>query len=329
MSYLDRKANDRGSLLIMRRLLTTTGLVLAGLAATAAPSSAFTVAISDQQAQTFSNPNYAGLKLKAARYIAPYDVMSDPAQLARWDAWYKGAVAQKQRVTISFEHSRASSAKARVAPSVAAYEKATKAFKKAYPKVKEVNTWNEINRCQQGSRTEGQPKKLCKSSGAKLLAGYYKSNRKVFKGAKIVPLNVLDESNPAPAIKYVKAFRKAVGKTPVTYWGIHNYSDTNRFSSSRTKKIIAAMPKGAKVWLLETGGIVRLGSSFPYNEQRAAKALGCMFTIAKKFKQIERLYIYQFNGAAPGASFDAGLVDAGGNPRPGYQVVKSRKASKC
>lgn len=314
---------------MLKRRLLTTALVAVGLGAAAAPASALTLAISDQQAQTFTNPNFAGLKIKAARYIAPYDVMSDPGQLASFDAWYKGAIAQHQRVTISFEHSRLTSKKARSAPSVAAYEKATKAFHKRYPKVKEVNTWNEINRCQSGSRTEGQPKKLCKpSTGAKLLAAYYKSNRKIFKGAKIVPLNVLDESNPAPAIKYVKAFRKVAKPTP-TYWGIHNYSDTNRFSSSRTKKIIAAIPKGKKVWLLETGGIVRLGTSFPYNEARAAKALGCMFTIAKKFKQIERLYIYQFNGAAPGASFDAGLVSAAGVPRAGYDVVKKRKAGKC
>jgi hypothetical protein len=310
----------------MRRSL----IILLGLcfALGAQSADAATLGISDQQATTFTNPLYTPLGLKAARYIAPYDVVNDPGQADAFGKWYAGALSKNQRILVSFEHSR-TKGKQKIAPTAKAYEKATKAFHKRFPKVREVNTWNEINRCQTGGRTEGQPRKLCSvKTGPKLLQSYYKSNRKIFKGAKIVPLNVLDERNPGKAVQYVKAFKR-VAKPAPKIWGIHNYSDTNRFSSSRTKKIIKAIGPKGEVWLLETGGIVRLGSSLPFSEKRAAKALGCMFTIAKQIKRVKRLYIYQFNGAAPGASFDAGLIDINGNSRPGYNVVKKRKAAPC
>jgi hypothetical protein len=312
----------------MRRSL----IILLGLcfALGAQSANAATLGISDQQATTFTNTLYKPLKLKAARYIAPYDVTSDATQRERFVAWYGAALLAKQRLLVSFEHSR-TKGKEKKAPSARVYEKATKAFKKSFPKVREINTWNEINRCQTGSRTEGQPRKLCSvKTGPKLLQSYYKSNRKIFKGSKykIVPLNVLDERNPGKAVQYVKAFKR-IAKPAPKIWGIHNYSDTNRFSSSRTKKIIKAIGPRGEVWLLETGGIVRLGKSLPFSTKRAARALGCMFTIAKKIKRVKRLYIYQFNGAAPGASFDAGLIGSDGTKRPGYNVVKRRKASPC
>ena len=67
---------------------------------------AATVGISDQQASTFTNPLYKPLNLKLARYIAPYDVVSDPFQLQRFVAWYGAAIMAKQRMLVSFEHSR-------------------------------------------------------------------------------------------------------------------------------------------------------------------------------------------------------------------------------
>ena len=86
---------------------------------------------------------------------------------------------------------------------------------------------------------------------------------------------------------------------------------------------------GKDVWLTETGGIVRLGRSFKYSTSRAAKALGCMFTIARTFRHVKRLYVYQFNGAKKGARFDAGLIDPKSKKRPGYTVVQKRKARRC
>ena len=313
----------------MRRLSTSL-LIVTGLAVAApAGSQAATFGISDQQASTFVNPLYAPLKLKLARYVAPYDVASDPTQGQRFAAWYAAASAANQRMLVSFEHSR-TAGKEQTLPTKGQYSTAMKTFKKLFPKVKEINTWNEVNRCQVGSRTEGQPKGICKGAkGAKLLNTYYGVSRSVFKGAKIVPLNVLDENNPGPALNYVKAFKK-VAKPAPKIWGIHNYSDTNRFSSTRTKKIIKAIGGKPEVWLLETGGQVKLGSK-TFGEAVAAKALKCMFKIAKN-PRIKRAYIYQFNGSSPDAPFDAGLIGPDGTTkRQGYTVVQKRTAggAKC
>jgi len=309
----------------MRRLVISA--LLAALATALVPSAAGAarIGISDQQASTFVNPLYAPLKLKLARYVAPYDVVFDPTQAQRMAAWYQGAIFANQRMLVSFEHSR-TPGKEQVLPTKAQYTIAMKAFKATFPRIKEINTWNEVNRCQVGSRTEGQPKGICKGTrGAKLLNTYFGVTRSVFRGSRIIPLNVLDERNPAPALKYVRAFKRVAKSTP-KIWGIHNYSDTNRSSQSRTKRIIKAIGSKGEIWLLETGGQLKLGRSTP-GEAKAAEALKCMFKIAKN-KRIKRAYIYQFNGAAPDASFDAGLINFdGATTRLGYDVVVKRTSA--
>ena len=121
--------------------------------------------------------------------------------------------------------------------------------------------------------------------------------RKVFTGSKytIVGLDILDEQNVNKTIKYLQSFLRHASPDPKII-GFHNYSDTNRFSTTRTKRVLAAFH--GKVWLTETGGIVKLGSSFPVSTSRASKALGCMFTLAKTNSRIQRLYVYQFNPPA-------------------------------
>lgn len=295
----------------------------------AAASAAAKVGVSDQNAATFTSPFFAPLKMTVARYIAPYDATSDLVQSTRLADWIKAARAAHQRILVSFEHSR-TAGRQQQAPTIAQYTKAMKAFHKEYPDVKDISPWNEVNRCQSGGRTEGQPKAICRlTTGPKLTAQYYSAARKVFRGASFVALDVLDQNDPGNAVSYIKKFRHYAKPTP-TIWGFHNYSDTNRFSTKRTKKMMAATKSG-QIWLTETGGIVKLGSSFPYDESRAAKALGCMFSIAKTYSsRIKRLYIYQYTGASPEASFDAGLInEAGTATRPGYDVVKSRKARTC
>ena len=307
-----------------------TPLIIAALtAALAVPAGAqaASVGISDQQPGTFTNPQYAPLKMREARYIAPYDVMGNAQERADLDAWIKAARAAHQKILISFEHSY-SGTKAKKLPSVSAYTKELKKFKKAYPSVKEISPWNEVNRKifkinggYQGQPTYKSPKKV---------ADYYMAARKVFKGSKytIVGIDLLDQNNVKSSIRFLKSFLRYAHPRPKVI-GLHNYSDTNRFSSTRTRAVLKAFP--GKVWLTETGGLVTLGTSFPYNLSRASKALGCMFTLAKSNKRIQRLYVYQFNPAADPqtARFDAGLINPDGSTRPGYGVVQKRKARAC
>ena len=309
----------------MRRLLVPT-LLLAALFAAQPAHAAYSVGISDQQSATFSNPLYTDLNLRIARYITTYDVMSDPAQLAKLDAWLRAAKAARQRVLVHFEHSRLKG-RDRHLPSVASYTRALKRFKAKYNSfVEAIGAWNEVNRkpVKVEDHYEGQPT----YNNPKRAAQYYMAARKVFPTKKIVALDVLDENNVGPALRYIKRFLRYAKPHP-RYWGLHNYSDTNRGSTKRTRAVLKATKKG-EIWLTETGGIVALGTSFPYNEFRASKALGCMFTLARSNPRVKRLYIYQFYGAPQGARFDAGLVDSSATAkRPGWEVVRTRRASRC
>src|SRR5690349_8825347 len=108
----------------MRRPFRVLLLVTALIAVVALPASAsaVTVGVSDQQASTFTNPLFSPLKIKAARYVAPYDVATaGGVQQASWEAWLKSARAEHQTILIAFEHSRDSHYNR--APSVSAYTK--------------------------------------------------------------------------------------------------------------------------------------------------------------------------------------------------------------
>ena len=74
----------------MRRLLVPLVPLLV-LLAVPATGHAYTLGVSDQQASTFTNPLFAPLKFKAARYITPYDVMDSPSDLAAAQAWIGAA----------------------------------------------------------------------------------------------------------------------------------------------------------------------------------------------------------------------------------------------
>jgi Glycosyl hydrolase catalytic core len=313
----------------MRRLLLTSLALAAGLAALPTAAGAVTVGVSDQQASAFTNPLFKPLKFKQARYITPYDVIDSRADRAALNAWIAGARATHQKILISFEHSHRSNARALKAPSVAAFTKELKKFKSAYPDVKLISPWNEVNRCHalRNGSVQGQPTKICK--GPKLVAQYYMAARKVFAGSKytILGVDVLDENNVNRTITFLKSFLRYAKPTPKVI-GFHNYSDTNRFSTTRTKRVLATFH--GKVWLTETGGIVKLGTPFPYSTSRAKKALGCMFTLAKSNSRIQALFVYQFSPALSRSDFfDAGLINPDGSKRPGYTVVKDRKASAC
>jgi hypothetical protein len=317
----------------MRRLVLSAVLLVCAFAATTSSAQAsYVVGISDQLAKTFTNPKFAPLKMKVARYIAPYDVMTDPAQLQRFDDWIKGARASRQKVLVSFEHSRTAGKEAKM-PSISAYTKELKAFNKAYGSmVEDISPWNVVNVCQKNGRTEGQPKKICKDP--KVAAAVYKAAKKVFPKSKMVVLDFLDGNDASSAVSYIRKFKKIVKPSSKAIWGLHNYSDTNRYDDSkkRTKAILKEIGKG-EVWLTETGGQVTFKKrSVAAGAPFAAKALGCMFDIANRYKMIKRVYVYSFNGTpeGQGLTFDSGLVASDGvTERPGYQVVLKRKAMRC
>jgi hypothetical protein len=286
-------------------------------------SSSYLTGIGDQQAEMFTNPLWTELHTKIARYIAPYDAAVRPYSLQLARAWITAAEANDQQVLVAFYHSEYTPTKM---PSVALYQRDVQKFIKLFPHVRQYQPWNEANR---GTIVEIVKRKrhiALVSPSALQSAQYYRALKLVCNGCTIVGLDVLDAPVVTPTLEYIAQFKHDIARLKTvmpSIWGLHNYSDTNRLQSTRTKAILAAVP--GQVWLTETGGIVQFGSDFPNKKgsglTRAAKALSYMFKLAGSFSRIKRLYIYDWTGGVGSTRFDAGLMNAKWEARPGFVVV--------
>jgi hypothetical protein len=129
--------------------------------------------------------------------------------------------------------------------------------------------------------------------------------------------------------RWLARFRAALHGGAPQLWGLHNYTDTNRFRTTGTQRMLAAVP--GEIWVTETGGIVSFKTSdgrdvLPYDEQRAARAVRFLFRLAGLSSRITRTYIYQWKIDFPGNRFDAGLVRPDGQARPSLAVVLQHRA---
>jgi hypothetical protein len=281
-------------------------------------AASYLVGIADEKTEMFSDPLWKQLHTHITRYIAPYDAAVRPYSLTLATRWIRAAEAGHQQVLVAFYHSEYTPTRM---PSIGAYEQDVKKFMKLFPRVHLYQPWNETNRGNVRYSYE-----QFNSPTAVESAKYYQALRHVCPKCTILGLDILDQAAVGPTIQYVSEFKDELRHLRVpmpTLWGLHDYSDTNRFSSERTRAILAVVP--GDVWLTETGGIVKFGGAFPnwHGEglARAAKALGYMFAIAANYSRIKRLYIYQWTGGTSSTIFDSGLTDAHHKPRPGYVIV--------
>ncbi|HTA97082.1 MAG TPA: hypothetical protein VK730_05510 [Solirubrobacteraceae bacterium] len=295
-------------------------------------ASSYLTGIGDQQTEMFTNPLWTQLHTKIARYIAPYDAAVRPYSLQLARAWITAAEADHQQVLVAFYHSEYTPTKM---PSVAVYQRDVQKFIKLFPHVRQYQPWNEANRGTIVEIVKGKRHIALVSPSALQSAQYYRALKVVCKVCTVVGLDVLDAPVVTPTLEYIAQFKHDVARLKTvmpSVWGLHNYSDTNRLQSTRTKAILAAVP--GQVWLTETGGIVQFGSDFPNKKgsglTRAAKALSYMFKIAGSSSRIKRLYIYDWTGGNASTRFDAGLMNGKYEPRPGYVVVcKQLHAANC
>jgi hypothetical protein len=318
------------------RLLIATAAACALLIVPASASAAYSIGISANPPSMFSDPLFRGLGVKYARVVLPWNVMTaNDGRLGELQSYVAQANAQGVQVLATFEHTRGDAAlcfrrsnfrkAACKLPSLAAYEAQMKLFLAAFPTVRTISPWNEINHFTQGT-----------SRDPRAAARFTDKVRQLCPGCTIVAADVLDQADdPAAAhptfrktASYIKRFRHFL-KTPRTICGIHNYSDVNRFRSTGTKALMKAL--GCKqYWWTETGGLYRFGSFWSKKTKKGCstnascqlKATKYMFSLAKANRTVKRLYIYTwFGGVTP--RFDAGLV-AAGKPRPAYHEVAKR-----
>lgn len=282
----------------------------AGVAAGRAARNGPFVGISDQSPETFADQRFRDLGIRYARLITPWDAIT--AEPDRLDAWLQGAKAAGVEPLVAFNHKRGEHCPAKpcTLPSVAQYRAMFQAFRAKYPWVRTVSPWNEANH--QSQPTGKKPRRA---------AEYYNVVRSLCRGCRIVAADVLDATNLK---RWLGVFKKhAQGKPRL--WGLHNYSDTNRFRSRGTQALLQSV-RGT-VWLTETGGVVKFVTqdgkvALPQSEKRAKRAMDYMFKLAEQnAKRIKRLYVYQWKVNNVFDRFDAGVVRPDGKPRPSYDVL--------
>jgi hypothetical protein len=289
-----------------------------------AAGSGYLVGIGDESDEMFGNPLWAQLHTKIVRYIAPYDAVAHSYSLDKARLFIREAEAHHQQVLVAFYHSEYTPLRM---PSVATYQKDVQRFIKLFPHVRQYQAWDEANR--------GYIRGVLASPSAAADARYYQALIRVCRGCTAIGLDVLDAQDIGPTLEYISEFKHEIGKLETIMpkiWGLHNYSDINRLESWRTRELVRAL--GGQVWLTETGGIVQFGGAFPNRRgsglTRAAKVLKYMFAVAASNSRIKRLYIYDWTGGGASTRFDAGLMNAHDQPRPGYVVVcKALHGAKC
>ncbi len=297
-------------------------LMLAPAASPAAINVA--VGIGDQSEHLFENENFQRLRIKKVRYFIKWDAVDRPGELAQADAYVNRAAKHRADVLMHISTNNLTRRAAKL-PTVAQYrEKVGELIARYQPKgVRTWGAWNEANHDSQP--TWKNPKRA---------AQFFLALRKICRGCVIVPLDVLDQRG---VDRYIKRWFAALGsrKRLVKVVGVHNYSDTNRFRDSGTRLIIRTVKRynrRAKIWLTETGAVVKFGTSFPCSqsdpapaERRAARAIDYMFKLTKRFRRdVQRLYIYNFFGDDCAGRFDAGIVKSNSDPdpRPAYERVR-------
>ncbi len=282
-------------------------LALAAALLVAAPASAaLQYGMGDEEPTMFSAPKFKALHLKKARYVVAYDAaLSDNFERQQADAFLGAAHAAGYELLVSFEHSRVPSRANRL-PSNAAYQKGVRAFLRRYPYVRILSPWDEINNCSQPT-----------CHNPKAAAGYFLTLKKTCGGCTVMAAEVLDTTDPSATVAYLRTYQRYAAPGKPTLWGLHNYSDVNRFTDAGTKAVLGAV-KGT-VWLTETGGLYSFGRDFPPSASRQKRAEQHMFQLAKSSSRIKRLYIYSWTG---GGQFDAGLTNPNGTTRPAYSVVR-------
>jgi hypothetical protein len=259
------------------------------------------VGIGDQNAAFFDAPLFRRLEIEHARRVVPWDAMRIRSERTLMDDWLAGARRAGVEPLITFGASRRDPD---ALPSVAAFRRAFQAFRRRYPQVKAYAPWNEANHRSQP--TAGRPERA---------AAYYRVVRDGCRGCAVLAADVLDQEG---FTGYLRRFQRALGSRP-RLWGLHNYSDTNRFRTSGTRDMLRAVD--GEVWLTETGGIAQFGRSFPYDLERQARATAYTFRLLRLSPRIRRLYIYNWTGAPRDARFDAGLTNPDGSPRPAYRTL--------
>jgi len=267
------------------------------------------IGIADQKPDMFGDPRFAALGIKHVRLTVSWDALRHDWQRGELDVWMQAALQSHAEPLITFGHSRVNS---KHLPSPAEFRREFRAFRERYSWATTFATWNEVNHC--GEKT-------CRRE--RLVANYYRNLRRECPSCTIVAAEMLD----LPSMdRWMRNFRKALGFMP-KLWGLHNYVEVNRFKTTDLRKMLRLMGPRGRLWLTETGGLVRRSNKsateIPEGPTHAARVTRYIFDrIAKRHRQIKRVYIYHWNAGPPSTTWDSALITHGGRERESYRVLE-------
>ena len=302
--------------LVTRKLTLFTIVFAVAVAAFPAASSAVvTVGLGDQSWNTFTDGHFTDLGLKRVRVVTPWNVALTPGNTLWLDDYLTAARAAGVEPLVSFGAAHPSNCPRRPCklPTTGEFDGAFRAFRARWPWVRTIGVWNEANH-------RSQPTFRYPEQAGR----YFNIVRKRCRGCRVVAADVIDDAN---MVRWLGRFRTVARGARL--WGLHNYRDSNPRRGQRyggTKLLLRTVP--GKVWLTETGGIVRFvlpdgRTLFPYSETRANAAMGRVLRLAKEYRRrIERLYVYHWQQDNYGNRFDAGLLNNQGVPRASYYTLK-------
>jgi hypothetical protein len=289
-------------------------LCLVGVLAATLPASAgavkVTVGISDNSNAMFSSSLFPPLHVKQARLLVVWNaaVLKDHTALNEARTWISDAQAAGVSPLVDFLADPG--AAGNHIPTVNEYTQAVKAFIKDFPTVKQYIPWNE---------PDFNYRKLSKEP--LLAATYFNILVQACKGCTVAAGDLYLDAQHLGA--WIKAYAKGLHYRPAA-WALHPYDDVQGHTSSQVQVMMKAV-KGP-IWLTEISGVVRRGHWHGHNLTQSltkqAADESYMFSLAKKFPRIARVYHYQWQGN-PNVGWDSGLLNPDGSPRPVYYVLKA------
>jgi hypothetical protein len=287
-------------------------VISAALAALALPAAAMgqgstprpvAVGIGEPHPDMFDDARFRATGIRHARVIVPYDLVDAGGwPLAVTDLWLSRARRDGVEPLVSFSHSFVKRRKLRL-PSVREYSRRVAEFRARYPWVREFSTWNEANH--KGTQPTGRHPRRA--------AVYYRALKRQCAGCTVLAVEVL-LTHSWKTWRWIRRFRERAGRGPHIF-GLHNYPDVTRLRSLNTRLFLRRVPR-ARVWLTETGGVVRFGR-WKHNEGRAARAVRHVFRMTSRLPRVERVYFYNWR-ADDNRRWDSGLISREGTERMGY-----------
>ncbi len=300
-------------LLAVLALLVAAALPTSGAPAQTSPTMPV-IGIAEQIAPMFGDPRFKVLTVTHARIDTAWDVLHFPDQAAAFGTYLQAAHQDNVDVLVTFDHSRIASRKS-INPTPAQLVAEMQKIRKRWPWVKEFSAWNEVN--------------ISKHSDQ--VAKWWMALSHACPTCTVLGGDLLDRSATSDKPKdakasidfWIKGFLKATNGRQPKVWGLHNYTDANKFRTDGTTAMLAAV-KG-KIWFTETGGLVARHNHSPFKlpegVPHATNAIKFILTKLDRLDpRIQRVYLYQWDGA--NTSWDSAFVNAQGVSRPSLTYLR-------